>query len=659
MQVSPSSRRVALPLGLQLLAILVGSLIVAQIVTLGLTVAIPPAPTQSWNLDEVADALRGGTGNDRLELRRMPGPPDISGAGWLVSASSRQALADKLDRPIGDVVLAFYTQLPVGGVAVPVRGGSTALEPAVESGPLTWLVTPAQAQNMPGGPPPGGMPGGGFPGGGFPGGRPGGGIPGGGIPGGAGGIPGSRPGAGLPQRTPGPVISMPRPSNPSSVGGRPGGVGAPGGDPRSPMNPPGAVAMPPSIPQVTIPIALPQPMVRPVPEPSPTADPAPSPSPTVATRAAELAVPPAPALEPSANTPAPQPIATPTATAPVRETAQPIPFRQPQGVLSLTSPPFIEGDFIAALRQGDGSWVAVAPKAEPFPNRWQRRVMLWFVLSLLIVAPLAWLFARRIVVPLQRFAQTAEALGRDPAASVVPLSGPAEIGRAAHAFNVMQTRLRAFVDDRTAMIGAISHDLRTPLTRLRFRLENVPDDQREALLREVEEMEQMIGQVIGFIRDASTPGARERIDFAALVESSVADAKVLGGKVELEAVEHGQVEVDPVGMRRLLNNLLENALKYGETARVRVLLGDTQAVAEIIDDGPGIPAEEHDQAFDPFYRGVEARSSGKPGSGLGLAVCRSIARAHGGDVHLEQRSDGFVARVAVPLSFGDRLPRAA
>lgn len=338
---------------------------------------------------------------------------------------------------------------------------------------------------------------------------------------------------------------------------------------------------------------------------------------------------------------------------------QPIPFRQPAGILSFVSPPFIEGDFVAALRQGDGSWIAVAPRAEPFPNRWQRRVMLWFALSLLIVAPLAWLFARRIVIPLQRFAQTAEVLGRDPAASVLPLSGPAEIGRAARAFNVMHTRLRAFVDDRTAMVGAISHDLRTPLTRLRFRLEDVPDDQREGLLREVAEMEEMINQVIGFIRDASTPGARERLDFAELVESSVEDARILGGKVELETVEHTPVEVDPIGMRRLLGNLLENALKYGEHARVRVSLRDEQAVAEIIDDGPGIPAEERDQAFEPFYRGEQARESDKPGSGLGLAVCRSIARAHGGDVHLEQRPEGFVASVAVPLSFDGHLPRAA
>jgi signal transduction histidine kinase len=172
----------------------------------------------------------------------------------------------------------------------------------------------------------------------------------------------------------------------------------------------------------------------------------------------------------------------------------------------MATPPFIEGDFIAAVRGADGRWTVVAPRAEAFPNRWQRQVALWFLLSLAIVSPLAWLFARRIVRPLEGFARAAETLGRDPAATILPLSGPAEIGRAAHAFNQMRNRLRAFVDDRTAMVGAISHDLRTPLTRLRFRLENVPDDQREGLLKEVIEMEAMISQVIAFIRDASTPG---------------------------------------------------------------------------------------------------------------------------------------------------------
>jgi len=282
-------------------------------------------------------------------------------------------------------------------------------------------------------------------------------------------------------------------------------------------------------------------------------------------------------------------------------------------------------------------------------------VLLWFVISLAIVSPLAWAFARRIVRPLDGFARAAEMLGRDPSATLLPLSGPAEIGRAAYAFNQMRHRLRAFVDDRTAMVGAISHDLRTPLTRLRFRIEDVDDDLREGLLKEVTEMEQLIAHVIAYIRDASTPGKRQLVDLAELVASSVDDCKLVGGAVEFEPSGRMAVEVDPVGMRRLLGNLLENAVKYGTHAHVRLTLRDGEAVAEVIDDGPGIPESEWARVFEPFYRTETARKSGKPGSGLGLAVCRSIARAHGGDVVLARSPEGFVARVSVPVVFSGRM----
>jgi signal transduction histidine kinase len=393
------------------------------------------------------------------------------------------------------------------------------------------------------------------------------------------------------------------------------------------------------------------------------ADPAPPPVAAARPAAAAPAAPQPAASAPAQDVDAPaapvQPAAPSTAQAAAPEltsTPQPIPFRRVRSSLfDSASPPFIEGDFVAAARQGDGTWLAVAPRAEPFPNAWQKRVMLWFALSLAIVSPLAWLFVRRIVLPLRDFARAAEQLGRDPSATILPLSGPAEIGRAANAFNQMRNRLRAFVDDRTAMVGAISHDLRTPLTRLRFRIEDVPDDQREGLLKEVTEMEEMISQVIAFIRDASTPGPRERVDFAELIAGSVADARLVGGRVEIERNANIPVDVDAVGIRRLLGNLLENAVKYGDSAKVRVSLSDGEAVAEIVDAGPGIPEDEFDRAFEPFYRSEAARRSGRAGSGLGLAVCRSIARAHGGDVSFTHGQDGFIARVAVPAAFDPAL----
>ncbi len=693
-------RRLGLPLGLQLLGILVGALIVAQLVTLALTVFLPPAPVQRWDLDAVAKALQSRDDPARFDRKRMAGPPDIGKPGWLVSASSRQALAGKLGRPVSEVVLAFHTQLPVGGVTVPVnqmKSPLAAAEAAQASTPgLSWLVGEAQAQGMPGGPPPGGLPGGGFPGGppggGFPGGRfPGGATPGGRFPSGA--MPGGRvpgpaaqapraqvpnapptrqqtPGASLPNTPAAPPQAPPQPAgNPATAPGAPqaggrGRIGTPGATPPGAAAPgaaapPAAFAVPATRPQS----AAPQPTAPIANAPTIAASPATA-APSLS-QPVPVTSPAAGALASGAPTYAAASVAgedgaiSPDAFRLPVGTPQTIPFRRPEGLLSFTTPPFIEGDFIAAMRNPDGSWIALAPRAEPFPNRWQQRVMLWFALSLLIVAPLAWLFARRIVKPLERFARAAEMLGRDPATTVLPLTGPAEIGRAAQAFNQMNSRLRAFVDDRTAMVGAISHDLRTPLTRLRFRLEDVPDEQRDALLREVEDMEVMISQVIGFIRDASAPGPRERVDFTELVASSVADARVLGGEIAMEAGASIPVEVDPIGMRRLLGNLLENAIKYGGRACVRVSLRGGQAVAEIIDDGPGIPADEREQVFEPFYRSTAARGSGKPGSGLGLAVCRSIARAHGGEVSLEQREEGFVAAVSVPISYVDMLRIAA
>jgi signal transduction histidine kinase len=657
------------PLGWQLIAMLVCTLVAAQLVTLALTVLLPPRPPRQWNIEDVAAALSGQHLSSRLEQARLAGPPDVAGAGWLISESAHAALARRLGRPGNEVVLAFYTQLPVGGVAVPARIRAPLAIAAPQ--PLSALIVPvASAQGIVNGPS-----------GGFSGGFAGGSMPGTGFPGGMqpGGMPGSTmPGAGIPGRGGG---QMPG-HGAGPGGGQPGGGnhGHPGGEghdgPGSGIN--NAMrAMPRALPDTAMPSGGPamgsailgqlRAPLSPHDTPAPLAD---LPAPVVTTSPVAGIAPPAlarheitPALLPpmaQAGAVAPRTLARPLADAslPLGQ-PQAIPFRsQPQGLLDRATPPFIEGDFIAAVRRPDGHWTAVAPRAEPFPNRWQKQVVAWFFLSLVIVSPLAWFFARRIVLPLEGFARAAEMLGRDPSATIIPLKGPAEIGRAAHAFNQMHNRLRAFVDDRTAMVGAISHDLRTPLTRLRFRLEDVPEDQRPALLREVAEMESMINEVIAFIRDASTPGARQRVDLATLVADSVADARLVGADVEIVGQVSTMVEADPVGIRRLLGNLLENAVKYGDRARVRVTLRDGEAMAEIMDEGPGILPEDMDRVFEPFYRSTEARKSGRPGSGLGLTVCRSIARAHGGDIRFRRGADGFAAVLTVPIMY-DARPRLA
>lgn len=315
-----------------------------------------------------------------------------------------------------------------------------------------------------------------------------------------------------------------------------------------------------------------------------------------------------------------------------------------------TGPPMF-GEFSAAVRQSDGQWLVVRPQPEPFPNDWQRRVLLWLAGCLLLVAPLGYVFARRITAPLDQFARAAEALGRDPTGPLMALSGPAEIGAAARAFNDMQARLKRFIDDRTAMVGAISHDLRTPLARIRFKLEGAPAPVKASVLADVAQMEAMITSVLAFIRDASASRPRERLDLLSLLECLVDDA----GDQDLTLVEDSApvtVEADTLGLQRLFGNLLDNAVKYGRRGRVRVFQEDGHAVVEIADDGPGLAEGELERVFQPFYRAEAARTLDGGGVGLGLAVARSIARAHGGDVTLHSGPGGLVARVRLPLSAG-------
>ncbi|WP_244501669.1 ATP-binding protein [Sphingomonas gellani] len=675
---------------MQLIGLLVGALVAAQLVTLLLTLVLPPAPPRKYALADIAASLRQqGSGDDRFDRVIQSGPPDLSARGWFVSESSRGKLAGLLHAPVRQVALGFYTQLPVGGAVDPVatperlpgdaermRGGqfSAETDDAVTLEAVVWsveaerprLIRAALFQQGPGGPPGGGFPGGGPPGGGFP----GAGLPGGGFPQ---SLP--QPPPTLPRQAPPqlpstqpqpqaqPQALAPTAQPPASMQpGSPGAVLAPGTSPQPPLR----SALPPGVglPQLTAPGiggALPRtpessslpPPRRPEPQPQDTAplaaasNPAPSVPPAVPTTPAPTtgAERIAPPQDADGTSDAVEGVAPPPA-------GRPVPIVRPTtGLFGLAPAPFVEGDFVAGLQLPDGRWAVVSPRAEGFPNAWQRRVALWFLLSLLAVAPIAWIFMRRIVGPLNEFAHAADVLGRDPGAAVLPLDGPAEIGRAAHAFNQMQSRLRSFVDDRTAMIGAISHDLRTPLTRLRFRIEDVPEDQQDGLRGEVAEMEEMITSVIAFMRDASTPAARERRDLAEIVDEVVEDATLLGD-VHADRVESAVVDVDPLGIRRVLDNLLTNAMKYGGGhTRVALRVENACAIAEIVDDGPGLPDAELERVFEPFYRTEAARRSGREGSGLGLAVCRSIARAHGGDVALFRAPNGFTARVTLPLAF--------
>lgn len=308
------------------------------------------------------------------------------------------------------------------------------------------------------------------------------------------------------------------------------------------------------------------------------------------------------------------------------------------------------GDFTAAVRREDGRWVVVRSSPEPFPTEWQKRTLLLLLAGFAIVAPASFLFARRITAPLKRFSEAAERLGRDPHAPQMTLSGPAEIGAAAEAFNGMQGRLKRYIDDRTAMVGAISHDLRTPLARIRFKLEGAGPELKQTVLSDVAQMEQMIQGVLTFIRNESTPRRRERLDLLSLVECVADDSAMVGGDVEIIDSAPVTVEGDPVALQRLFVNLVDNAVKYGGQARIRVRREDGHAVVEIADAGQGLSPDDLERVFQPFYRADASRNLDAGGIGLGLPIARSTARAHGGDVELVAADNGLRARVSLPIA---------
>ena len=303
-----------------------------------------------------------------------------------------------------------------------------------------------------------------------------------------------------------------------------------------------------------------------------------------------------------------------------------------------------------AVRQPDGRWLTTEPRPSFRWESWQGRIILTFLLSLLAIAPLAWWFARRLSQPIVAFAEAAERLGRDPRAPPLALSGSGEVQAAVSAFNNMQERLRRYVEDRTAMVGAIAHDLRTPLTRLRFRIEGAPEELRAKLAQDIDQMEAMVAATLGFVHDATHTAERTRLELASLVESVIDEAAETGAEASIEPGERIVVEGDPLALKRMVANLVDNAVKYGRRARGRVFAEGREAVIEIDDEGPGISPAEVERVFDPFYRGEPSRSRETGGAGLGLAVVRSIARAHGGDVTLRNREGGgLTVRVSLPL----------
>lgn len=300
----------------------------------------------------------------------------------------------------------------------------------------------------------------------------------------------------------------------------------------------------------------------------------------------------------------------------------------------------------------DGSWLNIYAPLDPPETLWRMRFLAPILLSLLVVIGVALWAVAWAVRPFGIFAAAAERLGVDVAAPALAENGPREVRRAAHAFNVMQARIRRFVDDRTQMLAAISHDLRTPITRLKLRAEFVEDEaERSRMLADLDEMEHMIASTLAFARDDAAREERRQVDCAALLQGLVDDAVAGGGDATYAGPDNLVLRARPSALKRAFANLIENAMKYGRRAGVRVMSRPGEVVVDVEDDGPGIPEADRERVFSPFVRLEVSRSRDTGGTGLGLSIARAAVRAHGGDIQLANRSEGGLrVRVLLPIA---------
>ncbi len=303
-----------------------------------------------------------------------------------------------------------------------------------------------------------------------------------------------------------------------------------------------------------------------------------------------------------------------------------------------------------AVRLESGAWLNAA-YSKPIPNSiWTSQTAISLAITAAILSLIAIFVARSIARPMRRLAVAAEALGRGESVKPLPESGPDDIRQTAEAFNRMQERLERFVQDRTRMLAAISHDLRTPLTSLRLRAEFVTDhDVQEKMLKTIGEIQTMTEAALAFVREEATAEATRTVDLSALVESLCDDLAELGHNVTFIDGTAINYRCRPDALRRAIRNLIENAVRYGECARVSVLLTAKSVDIAVEDDGPGIPDEVMEQVFAPFYRLEDSRNRETGGVGLGLSIARAIARHHGGDVVLGNRAAGLQATISLPL----------
>lgn len=307
-------------------------------------------------------------------------------------------------------------------------------------------------------------------------------------------------------------------------------------------------------------------------------------------------------------------------------------------------------DVIVSAPLPDSGWVNAQTELSAQPVSWAwASTASSAVMAIAILAIVAFT-ARRATRPLRALANRADSLGRGSPGPPLSPEGPDEMRRVTTAFNGMQDRLQRFVADRTRMIAAIGHDLRTPITSLKLRTELLDDDEAKAkMLATLDEMQRMVEATLAFAKDEALEEEARSVDLAALVTSVVDDHADMGKDVRFAETARLLYRCRPNTLRRAISNLIDNAVKYGGRARVTLSVEDTGPVIAVEDRGPGVPEDRFDDVFQPFVRLEESRNSATGGVGLGLSIARSMVFAHGGDLVLQNRPEGGLrAEIRLP-----------
>ena len=316
-------------------------------------------------------------------------------------------------------------------------------------------------------------------------------------------------------------------------------------------------------------------------------------------------------------------------------------------------PPLWQRDvrMYGAIELVDGRWLNFSSLADREPPTWSPSSLLSLLLVALLIGAVLFVLLRRTTRPLKLLARQAEQFGRGDAIPPLNETGPLEVAETLAAFNRMQLRLNRFVQDRTQMLAAISHDLRTPLTSLRLRCEFLPEgDDRDRMLQTLSQMEGMLHATLSFARDDHQGETSRPVDLVSLLHSLCDDYEDNGQPVLCHAEGKRVYQCRPDVLRRVLQNLINNALKYAGDAEVSLEETAESLLIRVRDHGAGIPEEQLDNVFKPFYRLDSARNTEDGSVGLGLAIARTLIHQHGGELRLSNAPDGgLLAEIQLPV----------